>query len=100
MKAGRKLTPTGTRRNKSRQPVTAYEKTLGVIEDVVGQIACQVGIVETLANAAAMVAARTGDDRTCRRRLCDLVVQIENATVAALATVRDLEDRIEGAGRS
>jgi hypothetical protein len=84
MKAKAKVAPTERRRKKPD-----FE-----IPDTVGQIAHEVGIVESLADAAVAVAGRAGDPVTACRRLGDLAVQIATAAREAYATARDLDEKI------
>jgi hypothetical protein len=90
-----------TKRARTKQPKTdkpaemTYEKLTQLeMQDAIGQIAHEVGIVESLADAAVEVAGRAGDDRTRRRRLGDLVVQIASAARDAYATARELDEKI------
>jgi hypothetical protein len=70
------------------------------VSDTVGQLAHEVGIIETLANAAAHVIGRRGDDGVVRRRLGDLVVQIACAASEAFATASGLDEALNAGGES
>jgi len=93
MKAEKKVAPSVRERKKSSVEVE-YERKLAALQDAIGQIVCEVGIVETLANAVATIAGRVGDDGTRVRRLGELAVQIENAAGAVLATATDLQAKL------
>jgi hypothetical protein len=77
-------------RNKSE----AYDSSPARLQDAVGELVHLIGIVETLANAAATLAGRVGEDRIFRRRLSDLAIQIENAAHDALVAGRALDTQI------